>query len=339
MNACEGDLIRTRSNVIFDVKGLVHPPDKIVAFPRFIPMNQGPRQGKNGNYGKIYSLSERFKFLQENLPNLIVPDPVFGETLCEVPTTEVAEHYQPSKKMQELRESKELDGLEKKALQLAIDLKSQAGIPWSAIGISGSILAGLYTVKSDIDPVVYGTLNCRKAYAALQDLRKNQNSNFKIYTEKELLELFDFRSKDTKMSFEDFEKVENRKAFQGKYMQTDYFVRFVKNWDENTEQYGDILYKNCGYAKILATIIDDADSLFTPCTYQINNVKVLEGPKLAPIKEVVSFRGRFCEHAKNGEVIEAQGKIELVNNKKTSSEHYRLMLGNKPEDYMILSQH
>ncbi len=179
MNACEGDLIRTRSNVIFDVKGLVHPPDKIVAFPRFIPMNQGPRQGKNGNYGKIYSLSERFKFLQENLPNLIVPDPVFGETLCEVPTTEVAEHYQPSKKLQELRESKELDGLEKKALQLAIDLKSQAGIPWSAIGISGSILAGLYTVKSDIDPVVYGTLNCRKAYAALQDLRKNQNSNFK----------------------------------------------------------------------------------------------------------------------------------------------------------------
>ncbi len=161
----------------------------------------------------------------------------------------------------------------------------------------------------------------------------------RLYTEKELLELFDFRSKDTKMSFEDFEKVENRKAFQGKYMQTDYFVRFVKNWDENTEQYGDILYKNCGYAKILATIIDDADSLFTPCTYQINNVKVLEGPKLAPIKEVVSFRGRFCEHAKNGEVIEAQGKIELVNNKKTSSEYYRLMLGNKPEDYMILSQH
>ncbi len=338
MKACEGDLIKTKSNVIFDVKGLVHPPNKVVAFPRFIPMPQGPRQGKNGNYGKIYNLSERFKFLQEKMPNLIVPDPVFGETLCEVPIAEIAEHYQPNKKLQELRASKNLGSLEKKALQLAEDLKNQADIPWSAIGISGSILAGLYTTKSDIDPLVYGVENCRKAYAALQVLLKDKKSHFKPYTKKELQDLFEFRSKDTKMSFEDFEKVENRKAFQGKYMETDYFVRFVKEWDENAEQYGDILYKNSGYVKILATISDKSDSLFTPCTYKIDNVKVLEGPELSPIKEVVSFRGRFCEHAKNNEKIEAQGKIELVKNKNNPSEYYRLMLGNKPEDYMVISQ-
>jgi len=37
------------------------------------------------------------------------------------------------------------------------------------------------------------------------------------------------------------------------------------------------------------------------------------------------------------EEIEAQGKVELVTNKKTGKEHFRLILGNKPEDYMILS--
>lgn len=338
MKAREGDFIRTKSNVIFDVKGLVHPPDKVVAFPRYIPMIQGPRQGKGGSYSKIYSLDERFKFLKENLPNLIVPDPVFGETLCEVPITEIAEHYLPSKKLGELRASKNLGNLESKALQLTIDLQNQAGIPWDAIGISGSILAGLYTVKSDIDIMVYGEKNCRIAYAALQALLKDSKSRFKPYTKKELGDLFDFRSKDTKMRFEDFEKVEGRKAFQGKYMETDYFFRFVKNWDEITEQYGSIQYKNSGYAKIEATIIDSSDSLHTPCTYQICNVKILQGPELSPIKEVVSYRGRFCEHAKNNEKIEAQGKIELVKNKNKSNEYYRIMLGNKPEDYMILKQ-
>lgn len=56
-----------------------------------------------------------------------------------------------------------------------------------------------------------------------------------------------------------------------------------------------------------------------------------------PIEEIVSFRGRFCEQAKNGETIEAQGKVELVTNKKNRREYYRLILGNKPTDYMVLS--
>ena len=97
-------------------------------------------------------------------------------------------------------------------------------------------------------------------------------------------------------------------------------------------------YSNSGYAKIRANIADAADSLFTPCTYKLKDVAVVEGPKLAPIEEIVSFRGRFCEQATNTETIEAQGKVERVVNKKNPSEHYRLILGNKPSDYMVLSQ-
>ena len=337
MRAREGDLIKTRSNVVFDVKGLVHPAGKIVAFPRFIPSPQGTRHGKDAVYGKVYSLGDRFKYLQENYPDLIVFDPVFGETMCEVPIADIAEHYKPEEKLWSLRTSKDLTVLESKALQLAETLKKEANIPWSSIGISGSIMAGLTTEKSDIDPLVYGVENCRKAYAALQNLLKDEDSGFKPYTRAELQELFDFRSKDTQMSFEDFVLVESRKAFQGKFMGTDYFIRFVKDWSEINEQYGDVCFKNSGYAKITAKIADSTDSLFTPCTYKLDSVKVVEGPKLQPIQEIVSFRGRFCEQAANGEAIEAQGKVELVTDKKSGGEYYRLILGNKPSDYMVLS--
>ncbi len=337
MRAREGDLIKTRSNVVFDVKGLVHPAGKIVAFPRFIPSPQGTRHGKDAVYGKVYSLGDRFKYLQENYPDLIVFDPVFGETMCEVPIADIAEHYKPEEKLWSLRSSKDLTVLESKALQLAETLKKEAIIPWSSIGISGSIMAGLTTEKSDIDPLVYKVANCRKAYAALQNLLKDEDSGLKPYTRAELQELFDFRSKDTQMSFEDFVLVESRKAFQGKFMGTDYFIRFVKDWSEVNEQYGDVCFKNSGYAKITAKIADSTDSLFTPCTYKLDSVKVVEGPKLQPIQEIVSFRGRFCEQAANGEAIEAQGKVELVTDKKSGGEYYRLILGNKPSDYMVLS--
>jgi len=334
----EGDLIKTKSSVVFDVKGLIHPPGKIIAFPRFIPSPQGTRPGKEGiTYGKVYSLSDRFQYLQKDHPDLIVFDPVFGETMCEVPVVQVAQHYKPEEKLWAMRSAKDLTVLERKALRLAKTLKKEAGIPWSSIGISGSIMAGLTTEKSDIDPLVYGSENCRKAYAALQKMLNEANSEFKPYSRAELKELFDFRSKDTQMTFEDFTIVESRKAFQGKFMGTDYFVRFVKDWPEIREHYGDVCFKNSGYARVTAKIVDSSDSLFTPCTYKLALVKVVEGPNLLPISEIVSFRGRFCEQAENGDAVEAQGKVELVTDMKTGSEHYRLILGNKPTDYMVLS--
>ncbi len=340
MKAREGDLIKTKSNVVFDVKGLVHPPNKIIAFPRFIPSQQGTRKGKDVNFGKVYSLGDRFKYLQENHPDLIVFDPVFGETMCEVPTVQVAEHYKPEEKLWSLRTSEDLTVLESKALQLAQTLKAEAGIPWSSIGISGSIMAGLTNEKSDIDPLVYGVENSRKAYAALQKLLKTVDSDFKPYSREELQTLFDFRSKDTQMSFEDFETVESRKAFQGMFMGTDYFIRFVKEWSETSEQYGDVCYKNTGYAKITAKVADSSDSLFTPCTYKLRDVAVVEGPKLMPITEVVSFRGRFCEelptNIREPPTVEAQGKVELITNNRTGTTHYRLIIGNKPTDYMVI---
>ncbi len=336
MHAREGDLIRTKAGVVFDVKGLIHPPNKIIAFPRFIPSAMGTRQGKNATYGKVYSLGDRFRYLQENHPDLITFDPVFGETLCEVPTSQIDHHYQPPKKLAALRKTKSLAPLEQKALKLAVTLKKKAGVPWSAIGISGSIMAGLTTTTSDIDPLVYGVENSRKAYAALLELFKDKDSGFKPYSRGELQTLYDFRSKDTQMSFEDFVTVESRKAFQGMFMGTDFFVRFVKEWNEISEQYGNVTYSNSGYAKINATVTDSTDSLFTPCTYKLGNVQVVEGPKLEPIREVVSFRGRFCEQATVGEKIELQGKVELVNDKKSGGTHYRMILGNKPTDYMVL---
>jgi len=340
MKAREGDLIKTRSNVVFDVKGLVHPPNKVIAFPRFIPSSQGTRQGKDMLYGKVYNLGDRFKYLQDNHPDLIVFDPVFGETMCEVPVEQIANHYQPTEKLEELRQTKNLSTLENKALQLATILKEKAGIPSSAIGISGSIMARLTTEKSDIDPLVYGVENSRKAYAALKEMLKEPDSGFKPYSKGELQTLFDFRSKDTQMSFEDFEKVESRKAFQGMFMGTDYFVRFVKDWNETNEQYGDVCYSNSGYAKVSANIADAADSLFTPCTYKLKDVVIVEGPKLLPIIEIVSFRGRFCEqippNLREPPTVEAQGKVEHVTDNRTGKTHYRLIIGGKPTDYMVI---
>jgi len=338
MKVREGDLIEDNAGLIFDVKGLVHPPGKAVAFPRFIPDFPGSRLYKGQTYKKIYSLSARFKYLEQNFPGYLVQDPVFDETVCEIPMNAVKTHYKPVEKLRKLRKSETLKDLERKVLQLTEMLREVASIRWNTVGISGSLLVGLHTAKSDLDPIVYGAENCWRVHSALKGMLQDETSHFKPYARKDLRVLFDFRSKDTVMSLEDFVKVEMRKVFQGKFMGTDYFIRFVKNWSQVNEKYGDVRYKNCGYARIKATIADDSESIFTPCKYDVENVTVIEGSKLQPILEIASFRGRFCEQARKGEEVIAQGKVERVVDNKEGREHFRILLGNKPSDYMALTR-
>jgi hypothetical protein len=337
MKAREGDFIETYEDSIFDVKGLVHPPNSIIAFIRYLPDEKGERRKGGATYRKIYSLSERFRVLKEKYPKYLVHDAVFDATLCEVPVTNVKKYYRPVEKLRELRSSRVSNELEAQTLQLAERLKETTSIPWNSIGISGSILVGLQSGSSDIDLVVYGSENCRVVHSALRDFLKEKSEPFRSYNGEDLKDLFDFRSKDSAADFKSFVRTESRKVMQGKFVGTDYFMRFVKDWDEVDENYGDIQYKNLGVARVRATIADDSEGIFTPCVYKVDKAHVQKGPKVGHVEEIGSFRGRFCEQARIGEVVIAQGKVERVTDTRRGREHYRVLLGNNPSDFMILA--
>jgi predicted nucleotidyltransferase len=337
MKAREGDLIETFDGNIFDVKGMVHPPKKVIAFIRFTPDPKGDRRKGDRAYRKVYSLNLRYKLLQKKFPQYLVYDRFFNEWLCMVPIEAVKRHYKPIDLLRQLRQKRQLDKLEKETLQFAELLKRSANLPWNKLGVSGSLLVKLHTPKSDIDLIFYGSQNCQQVYRALRFLMVREDSPTKSYTLQELKTLFDFRSKDTATSFEDFVKTESRKVLQGKFKGRDYFIRCVKDWNEINEQYGRVHYQPIGYAKIKATITDNSQMIFTPCRYKIDDVNVIEGSSKAQlIEEIVSFRGRFCEQARNSETVIAQGKVEKVH-KEGGQEHFRMLLGNKVSDYMILA--
>jgi predicted nucleotidyltransferase len=197
-------------------------------------------------------------------------------------------------------------------------------------------LVGLHTPRSDIDIVAYGSMNSNRTHSALRQMLEDGHELVKPYTKRDLKTLFEFRSRDTEIGFEDFLRTEPRKVMQGKFMGTDYFVRFVKGWDEIGERYGDVQYKNVGDARVEATVVDDSESTFTPCTYKVENVRTLEGSPVKGIEELTSFRGRFCEQARKGETVVAKGKVELVIDRKENDEHFRLLAGGKKSDYIVL---
>ncbi|MEJ2242165.1 MAG: hypothetical protein P8Y18_08490 [Candidatus Bathyarchaeota archaeon] len=331
----EGDLIENIQNIIFDVKGLVHPPDRAIAFIRYVPDPNGNRKRSGKKYSKYYNLSKRYELLKRDYPEYLVNDPIFNTILCEIPINEIKEHFQPIQGLRTLRKRTNLDKTEKAALLFMENLKDESGVQWNKLGISGSILVNIHEESSDIDLIVYGSKTGYKVAQTMKRLLNDEKNLFQPYDLKNLKELFDFRSKDTNMTFEDFVRTDSRKISHGKFLGKHFFIRFVKDSNEINEQYGDIIYYPEGNSRILATIVNDREALFTPCTYEINNVKVIQGSKVKSIKEIVSFRGRFCEQARIGERVIAEGKIERVQ-QQGKDDHYRLLLGSKPSDHMIL---
>ncbi|MFW6117514.1 MAG: hypothetical protein ACOC6G_02910 [Thermoproteota archaeon] len=337
VRAREGEFIETFEGLLFDVKGLIHPPNRIIAFIRYFPDQEGNRKRGDKPYGKVYSLQKRYQLLKKRYPKYLVYDRVLDTELCEVPKRSIKKIHNPVEKLDELRKCEDPTEPEEQALRLAEYVKESSGIPWSSIGISGSIMVDTYTPNSDIDPVIYGSENCLKAYSTLRELLDDPSIPLQAYTQKGLKDLFHFRSKDTHMGYEDFVKTESRKVNQGKIFQKDFFIRFVKDWKEVTQEYGDIEYQNKGYATVRGVVADDSQSLFTPCKYYIEEAEYLEGSQKEKIQEISSFRGRFCDQAREGEGVIAQGKVEQVTDHRENREYLRLLIGNRPEDYMILA--
>ncbi len=324
----EGDFVETIEKLIFDVKGLVHPLDRVIAYIRYIPDENGDRVREGTRYRKIYLLREREKFLREKYPRYLYKDPVFNTFLQAVPVRYICRIYKPSERLREMLESSQLDEVEKSALKLALLIKEKAGLALDDIGVTGSILVRLHKEDSDIDLVVVGEREGRRVYEAMEELF-NENS-VQRYSMEELWRLYEFRSMDTLMSFEDFVKIEKRKILQGLFENRDFYIRLVKKPEEYGEKYGDRIYTPLKKARIKARVLNAEDSIFTPCRYVVD---VLEGD--SRIEEIVSYRGRFCEVAREGEVIEARGRLEKVIDKKRGI-YYRLLLGSSRKDYMIL---
>jgi len=334
IRAREGDFLETVEGLIFDVKGLVHPADRVVAYLRYLEDPLGDRKKGARTYIKVYSLEEREKILRSRYPQYLFYDPVFGEHLEGVPNKLISMLYQADRKVSELLTKMNLDQVEAESIEFVKLVHDSSGVALGKLGLSGSLLVNLHKGESDIDLVTYGKENCISVYEALKQLMQRSGSAVCSYGLKDLEKLYEFRSKDTWICLEDFLRMERRKFSQGKFRGRDFFARFILDWDEVDEKYGDRLYRSAGYARIEAKVEDDSEAIFTPCRYVVSGVKTVEGAKVSLVKEIVSFRGRFCEQARKGETVIAQGKLEKVV-EKDGAEYHRLVLGSKPSDFMI----
>jgi len=335
MRAREGDFVETSDRLFFDVKGLLHPPDRVVAYLRYYPHDQGERLRGGIRYAKVYELSKRRLLLERRWPHYLYYDDVYGRELQGVPLERVLTLYDPSQGPSRLQDLEQKDPLQATAIELVKMLTDESGVTQPRFGVSGSLLVDLHSPESDIDIIVYGKEAAKRVQETLFALLQDGNQ-FRRYETPDLTTLYTRRRLRRAIRFRDFVLQERRKAFQGKFMRRDYFIRCVKDWGEVSGRYGDTQYRSLGRCTVSAKIKDDEEGLLTPCRYVLEQVRVLAGLRSRLPSEIVSFRGRFAEQTRAGERIIARGTLESVHSEET--QHFRLVVGEGLTDILMRSR-
>lgn len=327
MQARVRDFIYTKDNLFFATTTYLHPNDRILSFLRYIPDPNGDRTLNGSRYSKVDS-EQAYNFLNDGFTEYLFDCKVTGVEMMGVPVKKVKEILSPSKRLKEIINHPRPDELLLKVIKVSDIFREEAGIGQKHLGISGSVLPGLYNQHvSDIDFVVYGLKNHQKAMKTFESLKNDNNSPLKPITDDYWARLYVKRIKDSTLSYDEFKWYEKRKNNRGVVDGTLFDILATRKWDEIQGKYGEETYEPHGTAQLEATVSDALAAFDNPAVYQVEDVNIIEGPNV-PIKEVASYTHTYSGQARDGETIIAQGKLEKVTGRTT---YYRLIVGTTRE--------
>ncbi len=327
MRARVRDFIYTQDDLFLATTTYLHPKDRILSFLRYIPDLKGERTLNGSNYTKVDS-KQAYKFLNDFYPDYLFDCGVTRVEMMGVPTDRIEQILSPVDRLEEIMNHPSPDELLLKVIKVAETFEKQAGINRKHLGISGSILPGLYDPQlSDIDFVIYGLKNHRKAMETFESMKHQDESPLKAIGEDYWARLYEKRIKDSTLSYDEFQWYEDRKNNRGVVDGTLFDVLATREWNEIKGTFGEETYEPCGTVEIEAVVSDALAAFDNPAVYQLEDVKILDGLQV-PIREVASYTHTYSGQAREGETILARGKLEKVIGKKT---HYRLIVGTTRE--------
>ena len=327
------DFLRTPEGFLFCVVGSTHPPDRVMAYLKYVPRPGAGPWGRGGTrYYRVLkeytmdALRETLLFLQD-YPMYLTYFKAFGTEMSAVPVDRIEEHYKPEERLREIANSMDVDVLEERALSLANLISDLAGVAMSKMGVTGSILLDIHVPGiSDIDLVVYGLRESLAVKEAVAEALERGDTEITRFDEK-LARAWCYRKSRTHpLTPEEAREILARKWNVGTFLGTRFSIHPVLT-EREAEKYGDRLYKPLGTATIRAKVVDATLSIFLPAIYEVELSTVLEGPALGGVREICSYEELYAGIAQEGEEVVAKGKIELVRDLRQGSTYYRLVVG------------
>ena len=296
MNYLPRDFIETDEGLLFAVVDGTMEDGKVLGFLRYGPDGKLATDAANALLANFH-------------PDYLHHSTRLDVGIHAVPTGRIRKHYQPRQRVRELMAAPKVDVLEGKLLRL---LKALAGggLPLDALGVTGSLLVGRQTIRSDLDVVIYGRANFFKGLARVRQLVKA--GLFEELSPAAWRDAYDRRG--CELSFEEYVWHGRRKGNMGMFAGTKFDLTLIA---EEAEAEPLAIWHKTGPTVIKARVLDATHAYDCPSRYAIAH------PQIA---EVLSLTQTYAGQARTGETIEVAGKVEA-----SSDGRQRLVVGSSRE--------
>jgi predicted nucleotidyltransferase len=308
--------------------GYEHPEDRVFAFLKYIPakykdlfnvemltrtwkFGTKPLTSQLFRAEKLYTAKNYQTFIEafrKNFPNYLFYDRTRSKELITAPLDKIEQMFVPKDRLVWLQNLKNPDSLQTHALKLIDLIHKESGVPYSDLGIHGSIALEMHAPESDIDFVVYGTDNFRQVEQTLQIL-VNQGT----------------------LTYIAGNRIEAARKFVGKYQGKIWMYNATKKPEEIKGKYGDYTYTPLAPVRFTATVCDDTETMYRPAIYKISNYQPQDAPSELDIEkiplQVVSNIGCYRNVARTGQQIKVAGTLEKVQSTHDESAYYQVVVG------------
>jgi hypothetical protein len=302
------DFIETGEGLIFAVVDAVIEDGKILGVLRYVRRSGTTRPDK-------LDTAAANRFLRERHPNYLHHSLRLDASLHAVDETAIARHYRPRERLQQLLQAGPQDPMEARLCRL-IRAFALRGLPLDQMGITGSLLIGAHTPRSDLDVVVYG----RSSFNAAREMIKAgvRQGDFDDLHPSDWAEAY--RRRGCALSFEEFVWHERRKANKALFEGTKFDLTQVAPQSPAADNSS---WRKIGTMTLRAPVQDDTAAFDSPARYLIEHPRV---------REVVACTHTYVGQARTGELIEAAGYLE-----QDASQRLRLIVGTSreaPREYL-----
>ncbi len=323
------DFVETVEGLLFCVVGYLHPRDRITAYLKYVPSDEGKWSRDETRYTRVipfYHVSQvenTYDYLRERHPEYLFNCPVRNITVSSVPIDRVKSYYRPRERLSEIVEEGPGDELEWKLTDLVTILTGLSGIEVGDLGITGSMLTASHSPEfSDMDITVYGREASMRLKEAILETR-GEELMIQPYNAAKKEDWSASRVGRFPLGFADLMGFAERRWNYGVFRDTYFSVHPVRTDDEITEEYGDNTYRRIGEVSGRARVADSSESIYLPAIYRVEDV-VSDEAEATDVTEIVSYEGIFCDMFEEGETLEFGGALESVEGKRS---HLRVVVG------------
>jgi predicted nucleotidyltransferase len=320
----DGETLLTKEGFIFYVFGYEHPDKRVFAFLKYIPSNLAhhfpirflKQKWKLGNIElsrpeKLYTAQNYQKFLEtfrSSFPHYLYCCPFRGKEVLSVPLDHIERVYLPGECLQAIFKKEKKDWLQEETVQLVSLLSAESQVPIQDFGIHGSVGLSMHSEYSDIDLVVYGSMNFKKLEVAVNQLA-GEGVFSHVFTK----------------------KIDHARKHRGRYNDRRFVYNAVRKYEEIDAQHGKLKYTPVKNVSFSCEVVDDSENMFRPAVYPIKDYRPDDSAselaeEQVPAK-VSSMIGYYRNVARQGDRIRVSGTLERVENVETGAVSYHVVVG------------